>query len=123
MALYQSKGIISAMSEVTSGTSQSGFAWQHMDITLDVPGYQGSITKQIFRVSGDKVDAVLQYKVGDKVQIGFSLYAREWKERWYNTVELVTITDEAGAVKTPPAEAAPSREDNSLDPKKDDLPF
>lgn len=106
MALYYSKGRISFISEVKTGTSQSGFKWQNCDVTLDVPGYQGSITKQVFRASGDKVDAVLQYKVGDTVQIGFSLYAREWNNRLFNNVDLVTITDEAGAKPAPAEDTA-----------------
>lgn len=104
MALYYSKGKISFISDVKTGTSKSGFTWKNCDVTLDVPGYQGSITKQVFRASGDKVDAVLQFKVGDTVQIGFSLYAREWNNRLFNNVDLVTITDESGAVKAAPAE-------------------
>ena len=100
MALYYSKGTISFISEVKTGTSQSGYEWRNCDLTLDVPGFQGSVTKQVFRASGDKVDLVLAHKVGDKVQVGFSLYAREWNNRLFNNVDLVTITDESGAVKT-----------------------
>lgn len=108
MALYYSKGKISYISEVKTGTSQSGFTWKNCDVTLDVPGFQGSITKQVFRASGDKVDLVLQHKVGDSVQIGFSLYAREWNNRLYNNVDLVVITEDNGAVKAAPEKPAES---------------
>lgn len=125
MALFYSKGRIAFISDVKTGTSQSGFTWRNLDVTLEVPGFQGSVTKQVFRASGDKVDMVLQHKVGESVQIGFSLYAREWNNRLYNNVELVTITDESGAVKAEPkpttaqasAQAAPAEDDGP------DLPF
>lgn len=125
MALFYSKGRIAFISDVKTGTSQSGFTWRNLDVTLEVPGFQGSVTKQVFRASGDKVDMVLQHKVGESVQIGFSLYAREWNNRLYNNVELVTITDESGAVKAEPkqttaqesAQAAPTEDDGP------DLPF
>lgn len=97
MALYYSKGRISFISEVKTGTSQSGFKWQNCDVTLDVPGPQGFISKQVFRASNERVDDVLKFKVGDTVQIGFALYAREWNNRLFNNVDLVTITDESGA--------------------------
>lgn len=114
MALYYSKGKISEMSEVKSGVGQSGYQWQRMTLTLEVPERGGFIKKQIFQVSGDAVDEVQQYKVGDTVQIGWSLYAREWNGKWYNNVELVNITDESGAVRA-------KQEEPAAEPA--DLPF
>ena len=119
MALYYSKGTISFISEVKTGTSQSGFLWKNCDLTLDVPGFQGSITKQVFRASGDKVDLVLKYKVGDRVQVGFTLYAREWNNRLFNNVDIVTITTESGAVtleehNLKQAQAAPQTDEADL---------
>lgn len=116
MALYYSKGKISAMSEVKSGTGQSGFAWQRMTLTLEVQEYGGFIKKQIFQVSGEEVDEVLKYKVGDSVQVGFSLYAREWNGKWFNNVDLVNITTESGAVKSAPVQEA-------VEAETPDLPF
>lgn len=121
MALYQSKGTISYMSEVKSGTSQSGYTWKNMDLTLEVPGFQGSTTKQVFRVTGDKVDEVLRFKVGDTVQVGFALYAREWNNRLFNNVDLVNITKENGA--KPVKEEKPSPALQELQSEGPDLPF
>ena len=91
MALYYSKGTISYMSEVTSGTSQSGRDWARMNIMIDIPGFQGTITKLSFQVSTDRIDDVCKFKVGDKVEIGWSIYAREYKGKWYNNVDLGNI--------------------------------
>lgn len=127
MALYYSKGKIVAISDVKSGTSQSGFNWKNLDLTIEIPGFQGSTTKQVFRASGDKVDEVLRFEVGDEVQVGFTLYAREWNGRMFNNVELVTITNEAGAKPAPTTtEEKPNEVDlrhTPLDDPDRDLPF
>lgn len=127
MALYHSIGRISEMSEVQSGTSKNGFSWQRMTLTLEIPGYQGSVTKQIFQVSGDNIDNVLKFDIGDKVDVSFSLYAREWNGRWYNNVDLVKIDSQEEIQETPaPAKSAPKpKSKESLDPEEnpDDLPF
>lgn len=79
------------MSEVQSGTSQKGYQWQRMTIILDIPGFQGSIIKQAFQVTGDEVKDVLLCNIGDKVEVSWSLYARNWNGKWYNNVDLVKI--------------------------------
>lgn len=118
MALNISKGTISHMSEVTSGTSTSGREWARMSVILDIPGYQGSISKIIFQVGTDRINDVRIFKVGDKVEIGWSIYAREYKDRWYNNVDLVTIkAAESQAPQTAPAPA------ESFEPQSEDLPF
>ena len=132
MALYQSRGRISDMSEVQSGTSKNGYQWQRMTIVLEIPGFQGSVIKQCFQVSGDDVSDVLLYNIGDRVEISWSMYAREWNGRWYNNVDLVKINslEQQQSEKPAPAPAPKQLEffDNppeSLDPAEhpDDLPF
>ena len=132
MALYQSRGTISEMSEVQSGTSQNGFQWQRMTIILDIPGFQGSIIKQAFQVTGDDVNDVLLYNIGDRVEVSWSLYARNWNGKWYNNVDLVKIKKQETKQDAPaPAAPAPQQEQiqfnkqESLDPEEnpDDLPF
>ena len=129
MAIFYSKGKVSHISEVKSGTSQSGFTWRNLDLIIEVPGSQGSVIKQIFRVNGDRVDDVLRYKVGDSVQVGFILYAREWNGKVFSNVELVNITDETGV--KPVSEEKPSKSLRELQDNREeeqtedgpDLPF
>ena len=110
MALYYSNGTISYMSEVQSGTTNNGNTWQRMTLHLEIPGFQGSIFKQVFQVSGKAVDDVLAFKVGDKVNVSFSLYAREWNGKWYNNVDLVKIqAGQAKQAEQPQAESAPAQ--------------
>lgn len=126
MALYYSKGTISEMSEVESGVSRSGKDWQKMTLVLEIPGYQGSITKQVFQVFGRAVDEVLDYAVGDRVEIGWNMYAREWKGRWFNSVDLFNISsaDDRATTKENPVQKASDKKE-SLNPEahQDDLPF
>ena len=124
MALFYQKGTISDMSEVQSGTTQSGREWQRMSLILEIPGFQGSIYKMVFQVSGDHVKEVSLYNRGDKVQVGFSIYAREWNGKWYNNVDLVTITDESGAKPAASVQEPQPETKESLDPEEhEDLPF
>lgn len=98
------------MSEVQSGTTNNGNTWQRMTLHLEIPGFQGSIFKQVFQVSGKAVDDVLAFKVGDKVNVSFSLYAREWNGKWYNNVDLVKIqAGQAKQAEQPQAESAPAQ--------------
>ena len=71
MALFYSKGTISHMSEITSGKSNSGRDWARMTIIIDIPGYQGSISKISFQVGTDRIGDGQEFKVGDKVGIGW----------------------------------------------------
>lgn len=130
MALYNSCGRISEMSEVQSGTSRNGYEWQKMTIVLEIPGFQGAVTKQAFQVSGDSVKDVLLHNIGDLVEVSWIMYAREWNGKWYNNVDLVKIKYQEGEQPKPqqaaPASAPqPKPKQESLDPKEnpDDLPF
>lgn len=131
MALYYSKGTISYMSEIISGTSTSGRDWARMTIMIDIAGYQGSISKLSFQVGTDRISDVQEFKVGDKVEIGWAIYAREYKGRWYNNVDLVNIKsqgDQAAAPALTPAPTPAPRSLNNipageLEPHEEDLPF
>ena len=127
MALYYSKGTISHMSEITSGTSTSGRDWARMTIMIDIPGYQGSISKLAFQVGTDRISDVQEFKVGDKVEIGWSIYAREYNGRWYNNVDLVNIKSQGVQADAPAPTHAPRSLNNipaaELEPHEEDLPF
>ena len=131
MALNYSKGTISYMSEVRSGKSKNGYDWAKQSILLDIPGYHGSIIKLSLQASNEMVEELNNYKVGDKVEIGWSIYAREWEGRWYNNVDIVSIRSQEQeerertqkAARPAPAAQDPLISSESLEPQKDDLPF
>lgn len=124
MALFYTKGTLSQIGEVMSGTSTNGNPWSRMTILLDVPGYQGTITKMSFNVSGDRISDVMEHKVGDKVEIGWSIYAREWNGKWYNSVDLINIkAQDAPAHTAAPAAAPMNFAQEEMQPVDGDLPF
>ena len=110
------------MSEVTSGTSKNGYDWARQAILIDIPGYQGSITKLSLQASNEMVDELNNYNVGDKVEVGWSIYAREWNGKWYNNVDLVNIKS-LGVQADAPAPAVEPYPANCFEPQSDDLPF
>ena len=119
------------MSEVTSGTSKNGYDWARQNILIDIPGYQGSITKLSLQASNEMVDELNNYNVGDKVEVGWSIYAREWNGKWYNNVDLVNIKSQDQQTEQRPARSsrpAPAPQTmnisaSELEPQADDLPF
>lgn len=128
MVLNYTKGTISHMSEVTSGTSKNGYDWARQTILIDIPGYKGSITKLSLQASNEMVNELNSYNVGDKVEVAWSIYAREWEGRWYNNVDLVNIKSQDQQTEQRPARPAPAAQEplifsESLEPQKDDLPF
>ena len=123
MALFYQKGTISDMSEVQSGTSQSGKEWQRMNLILDTPGFQGSVYKMVFQVSGDHVKEVSLFNRGDKVEVGFSIYAREWNGKWYNNVDLVKITSQETRQDAPAVNRPKAQENLNPADHQEDLPF
>lgn len=125
MALFYQKGTISDFSEVQSGTTQSGKEWQRMTLILDTPGFQGAVYKMVFQVSGDHVKDVLLFNRGDKVEIGFSMYAREWNGKWYNNVDLVKIShlEQGNAPAHQAQQEQPAPPADPEDNPENDLPF
>ena len=119
------------MSEITSGTSTSGRDWARMTIMIDIPGYHGAISKLSFQVGTDRISDVQEFKVGDKVEIGWSIYAREYNGRWYNNVDLVNIKSQGVQADAPAPTPAPTPAPRSLnnipaaelEPHEEDLPF
>lgn len=110
------------MSEVKSGKTQSGYDWARMTIVIEVPCFQGSTTKLALDVIGvDDIKEVSLLSAGDKVEVTWTIYARNWNGRWYNTVELFKIRK---LEESKPSEPAPAPIADDLDPMaNNDLPF
>ena len=131
MALNYTKGTISHMSEVKSGTSKNGYDWARQTILIDIPGFQGSITKLSLQASNEMVDELNNYNVGDKVEVGWSIYAREWNGKLYNNFDMVNIKSQDQQTEQRPARSsrpAPAPQTmnisaSELEPQADDLPF
>ena len=91
MALYESRGRISEIYEISHGTTASGRDWKKVMVVLEIPGYQGQVTKQAFTAFGDKALFCDSFKEGDEAVVVWSMYAREWNGNYYTNVDLVQI--------------------------------
>lgn len=133
MALNYIKGIISHKGEIESGTSQNGYDWARQTIVVDVASFGNSYSKIALVAQNDRVTELEQYQIGDRVEIGYSVTAREWQGKWYNNVDLINIKflDEVASA-APAAQrrvARPARttpqvpQGADLEPQDDDMPF
>lgn len=125
MATYYAKGSLSFLGEVKTGTSKSGKDWARQTIMIDIPGYQGTITKLSLEVSMDRIDDVAAFSLGEMVEIGFKVYAREYNGKWYNNVDLISIkSPDAPQTARPKSAPAPKNNPDELNPEAhDDLPW
>lgn len=137
MALNYVKGTISHKGDVQQGTSQNGFGWARQVVVIDVASFNGSFTKIALTAQNQRVDELAEYNIGDRVEIGYSVTAREYQGKWFNNVDLVNIKpDGESAPATPQAAPAAPRqvarpakttpqipEGAEVEPKEDDLPF
>lgn len=141
MALNYVKGTISHKGELQQGTSQNGFDWARQVVVIESPSFNGSFTKIALTAQNQRVDDLMNYQIGDKVEVGYSVTAREYNGKWYNSIDLVNIKPMEAAAPTAPAQAAPAAPvaprqvarparttpvvppGANLDPQIDDMPF
>lgn len=140
MALNYVKGTISHKGDVQQGTSQNGFGWARQVVVIDVASFNGSFTKIALTAQNQRVDELAEYNIGDRVEIGYSVTAREYQGKWFNNVDLVNIKPDGESAPAAPAtpQAAPAAprqvarpakttpqipEGAEVEPKEDDLPF
>lgn len=139
MALNYVKGTISHKGELQQGTSQNGYDWARQMVVIETPSYNGSFTKIALTAQNQRVDDLMNYQIGDKVEVGYSVTAREYNGKWYNSVDLVNIKSmemaAAPAAPAAPTQAVPRQvtrpvrttpivpQDANLDPQDGDMPF
>lgn len=116
---YYTTGKVYEKGEVATGVSQSGNTWQRMTLVIDVPVGQYS-KKMAFQVMTGNVPAVMAFKEGDKVEVGWDVTSREYTNKegvrtWFTQAELRSIKAAEAVATTPLPEAGPDQED--------DLPF
>ena len=139
MALNYVKGTISHKGELQQGTSQNGYDWARQVVVVESPSFNGSFTKIALNAQNQRVDDLMNYQIGDRVEIGYSVTAREYQGKWFNNVDLVTIkfmeeVAQAAPAPATPRQAAPRQVSRpvrttplvppgaNLEPQDDDLP-
>jgi hypothetical protein len=107
MALNYVKGIISQFGQVESGTTQNGNSWSRQVVVLDVAGFGNSFSKIALTAQNQRVEELQNYQIGDRVEVGYSVTAREWNGKWFNNVDLVNINFMEEFAPAAPAAPAP----------------
>lgn len=137
MALNYVKGIISHMGEIESGTTQNGNSWSRQVIVLDIASFGNTYSKIALTVQNQRVNELQEYEVGDRVEVGYAVTAREWNGKWFNNVDLINIKmldESSSAAPAPVAQPAPRRVERpanttplvppgAIEPQDDDMPF
>ncbi|MGR8921616.1 MAG: DUF3127 domain-containing protein [Gammaproteobacteria bacterium] len=86
--------------------------------TSDNPNYPQYVQ---FQLTGDRVDGIDSFSVGDSVQVEFSLRGREWTSpqgdvKYFNSLDVWAIEPQGAAGGPPPDDEPPPIGD-------DDVPF
>lgn len=131
MALNYVKGIISHMGEIESGTTQNGNSWSRQVIVLDIASFGNTYSKIALTVQNQRVNELQEYEVGDRVEVGYAVTAREWNGKWFNNVDLINIKmldESSSAAPAPrkvvrPANTTPLVPSGAIEPQDDDMPF
>lgn len=137
MALNYVKGIISHKGEIESGTTQNGNSWSRQVIVLDVASFGNTYSKIALTVQNQRVNEMQEFAVGDRVEVGYAVTAREWNGKWFNNVDLINIKildESAQAAPAPVAQPAPRKvarpanttplvPPGAIEPQIDDMPF
>lgn len=92
MAIVKEIGTITFLGEIKSGVSQNGNPWANQQVIFDVAGYNGSFRKVLVVAGTDRVQELQQFPLGSRVEFGYQVRAREYQGKWYNNVELYSIT-------------------------------
>ncbi len=122
MGFIVEKGVLTYKSQVEAVTSKNGNTWQKQTIVVSRENVNAPYDKVALSVFGDKVNDSEQCKVGDKVEITYSISAKEYNGRWYNDVSLYKIVSQDAAFARPAQGAAPAASPQDNEPLPD-LPF
>ena len=124
MAFINDKGVLTWKSEVETGTSKNGNPWAKQTIVVSREGVNAPYDKVALSVFGARVNDTETCNIGDKVEVTYSVSAREYNGRWYNDISLYKIDPQ---VKAPsPAQvyySSNATNEESLEPQPGDLPF
>ena len=121
MGFITEKGVLTYKSQVETGTSKSGNTWQKQTIVVSRENVNAPYDKVALSVFGDKVNDSERCRVGDKVEITYSISAKEYNGKWYNDVSLYKIVSYAPFAR-PAQEATPAAFSQDNEPQGD-LPF
>ena len=108
MGFITEKGVITYKSQVENGTSKSGNTSQKQTIVVSTENVTAPYDKVALSVFGNKVNDSERYRVGDKVEITYSISAKEYNGSWYYDMSLYKIVSQDAPFARPAQGAAPA---------------
>ena len=69
-------------------------------------GFGNSFSKIALTAQNQRVEELQDYQIGDRVEVGYSVTAREWDGKWFNNVDLISIKFLDEVAPTAPAPVA-----------------
>ena len=124
------KGIVTAVSQMQSGTSKAGKAWQKIDVVLTYDNSKPEYPKAIvFSVMNDNINK-FSFQVGGEYEVEVDFSTREYNGRTYMSASAWKATPTAQPAPAPandpyaamgmqPRQTAPAPKDDMGEP----LPF
>ncbi len=122
-------GKVIAVLEPRGGVSKTGNEWKVQEYVIETPGtYPRRMCFEVF--GADKIQQ-FNIQVGEELNVFFDIDAREWQNRWFNSLRAWKVERVGNASQTSPgagsfpsvnAEPAAPVDFNATD-EKDDLPF
>lgn len=121
------------MSMTTSGrlhvvfdTKQITERFQKREFVLEIAENSNYPQYVAFELTGDRVSAIDAFKIGDELEVEFSLRGREWTSRsgevrYFNSLDVRNVRTAGGK-----AGSEPARGQSELEPppfEDDDVPF
>lgn len=86
---HKASGIILVELPTTHGTTKTNKDWEKREYVMETSErYQTKMRFSIYSWDGPVENAP---KIGDKIEISFSIEARKVKETWYNEVKAYNI--------------------------------
>jgi len=109
MSELKTKGKITNILEIESGTSKAGKEWKKQNFVIDIGAqYNPEVCFQVF--GDDKIDMLSSNKIGDNVEVLFNVSSREFNGKYYHNIDAWAINNIDNKPSNKPVE-------------DDDLPF
>lgn len=125
MATLKEKGVLTYKSEVKTGTSKKGNPYSVMTFVVSCDGRVQGYDKVAFKALNDKCIDVDKIKVGQRVEVEYSINARSYtnkttgEEEWTNDVSIFSIKAEGQS--SPVVIPTPVKEEQKS--VEEDFPF
>jgi len=130
-AFIKATGTVHFISAVVKGVSKVGNEWSRQDVVIEsqMARKDGTTWPDFLCITAgsNKAEKMANISVGQKVEVTYTVSAREYNGRWYNNVDLVDIVPLQPAPQPQPVAqyTAPSYQPSPFDTvaHPEDLPF